>query len=101
VLDDQAQHIAYIINTINERGLHYAQPTAEAEAEWVATIRKLAVGNIEFFEACTPGYYNNEGHIASRGGGLNGETYAPGANAFNRMLAAWREQGDLEGLETA
>jgi cyclohexanone monooxygenase len=50
-------------------------------------------------EDCTPGDYNNEGQLASRGGGLNGEAYAPGANAFNALLAQWRATGDLEGLE--
>jgi cyclohexanone monooxygenase len=98
MLDDQAQHIAYIIDETMKRG-RYSQPTEEAEAEWVATIRSLARMNTDFFEACTPGYYNNEGQLASRGGGLNGEAYAPGANAFNALLAEWRAKGDLPGLE--
>ena len=34
-----------------------------------------------------------------RGAGLNGEAYSPGANAFNALIAKWREKGDLEGLE--
>jgi cyclohexanone monooxygenase len=99
VLDDQAQHVAYIIKSVNARGARYSEPSAEAEAAWVAEIRRLAVMNVAFFESCTPGYYNNEGHIASRGGGFNGEAYTPGINAFNALIAAWREKGDLEGLE--
>ncbi len=99
MLDDQAQHIAYIIKQVMERGARYSHPTAEAEAAWVAEIRRLAINNAAFFEACTPGYYNNEGNVAQRGGGLNGESYAPGANAFNALLAKWREGGKLEGLE--
>jgi len=98
VLDDQARHVAYVINEIMERGARFAHPTEEAEAEWVATIRKLAVGNTEFFEACTPGYYNNEGNVSARRG-LGAEAYAPGANAFNKVITAWREEGGLEGLE--
>jgi len=98
VLDDQAQHVAYIISEIDKRGYRYSNPTAEAEAEWVNTIRTLAVGNIAFFEACTPGYYNNEGKI-SEGGGINGESFAPGANAFNAILKAWREDANMAGLE--
>ena len=98
VLDDQAQHVAYIINEVMARGARYSQPTAEGEAEWVATIRSLAVMNRTFFEACTPGYYNNEGKVGERGG-LFTESYAPGANAFNELLAAWREKGDMAGLE--
>jgi len=98
MLDDQAQHIAYIINEVKSRGRH-SQPSKEAEAAWVATIRRLAISNAAFFEACTPGYYNNEGHLERRSGGLNGEAYAPGVNAFNALLADWRTRGDLEGLE--
>jgi len=98
VLDDQAQHVAYIINEVMARGAQYSQPTVEGEAEWVATIRSLAAMNRTFFEACTPGYYNNEGKVGERGG-LFTESYAPGANAFNEVLAAWRAKGDLAGLE--
>lgn len=43
------------------------------------------------------GDYNNEG--GGRSGGLTGQTYTPGINKFNALLEAWREQGDLEGLE--
>ncbi len=98
VLDDQAQHVAYLINEINARGAKYAQPTEEGEADWVSTIRQLAVANTAFFEACTPGYYNNEGDVSARRG-LGAEAYAPGANAFNRLLKEWREEGSLDGLE--
>jgi cyclohexanone monooxygenase len=99
MLDDQAQHIGYIIKQVMDRGARYAQPSAAAEAAWVGEIRRLAINNVAFFEECTPGYYNNEGKIAQRGGGLNNESYAPGVNAFNRLLAKWREDGALDGLE--
>ena len=97
MFDDQARHIAYIIKEVRDRGAVTVEPTAEAEEAWVEIIRKLAITNRAFQEACTPGYYNNEG--GERSGGLNGQTYTPGINRFNALLAAWREQGDLEGLE--
>jgi cyclohexanone monooxygenase len=85
-----------------KRGARYSQPTAEAEAAWVAEIRRLAVVAARFLESCTPGYYNNEGHFGEgRAAGLNGEAYAPGANAFNALIADWRAKGNLEGLEVA
>jgi cyclohexanone monooxygenase len=59
----------------------------------------LSVGNVEFLEACTPGYYNNKGKLGEPGKGFNSEVYAPGINEFNALLETWREQGDLEGLE--
>ena len=99
VLDDQAQHVAYVISEANRRGVGQVQPTIEAEQAWVDTIRSLSAMNVAFLDACTPGYYNNEGKIASEGGGIQGESYAPGANAFNALLAEWRESGDMAGLE--
>ena len=97
VLDDHAQHIGYIIKEVLDRGVSHIQPSQEAESGWVDTINSLAVNNQAYLEACTPGYYNNEGHI-SEGGGI-GQGYAPGANAFNALLAKWREKGTLEGME--
>jgi len=100
ILDDQAQHIAYLIKEVKARG-RYAQPTLEAESEWVATIRRLVVDNSAFFDSCTPSYYNNEGHMSERGGGLTSEAYGKGANAFNALLKEWRNEGTLQGLEIA
>ena len=98
VLDDHAQHIGYVIKEVLERGASQVQPSQEAENGWVETIRSLALDNQAYLDACTPGYYNNEGHV-TEGGGLMGQGYAPGVNAFNRLLAKWRDGGDLEGLE--
>ncbi len=99
VLDDQAQHIGYIIKQITDRGARYAHPTRQAEDEWVAEIKRLAVVAARFLSNCTPGYYNNEGHFEDGGDGLFGGVYAPGINAFNALMAKWREKNDLEGLE--
>ena len=63
-------------------------------------LNRLAVVAARFLAACTPGYYNNEGHFGEPGsGGLGAGAYAPGINAFNALMAKWREKGDLEGLE--
>jgi cyclohexanone monooxygenase len=97
MFDDQAQHIAYIIKEAKARGAVTVEPTVEAEEAWVEVIRSVAILNRDFQNACTPGYYNNEG--GERSGGLNGQTYTPGINKFNALLAEWRATGDLEGLE--
>jgi len=99
MFDDQARHIAYIINEVRTRGAKAVQPTAEGEAEWVDEVRRLAVTSNAFIESCTPGYYNNEGQFDKTVGSLIGTAYAPGANAFNALLAQWRADGDLAGLE--
>lgn len=97
MFDDQARHVAYIIKEVKARGATTVQPTAEAEEAWVEVIRSVAILNRDFQNACTPGYYNNEG--GERSGGLNGQTYTPGINKFNALLAEWRDEGDLKGLE--
>ena len=98
MFDDQARHIAYIIDEVSKRGRKVAEVSAAAEDEWVAEIQRLSFGNREFLESCTPGYYNNEGHLDDPSKGLLSQAYAPGINAFNALLAEWREEGDLEGF---
>ena len=97
MLDDQAQHIGYIIKQVMDRGARYAQPSAAAEAAWVGEIRRLAINNVAFFEECTPGYYNNEGKPGERSG-QNG-FYGGGSEAFFKLLREWRAAGTLAGLE--
>jgi cyclohexanone monooxygenase len=99
MFDDQAKHVAYIVDEVSKRGKKVAEVTSEAEDSWIAEIRRLSIGNLEFQEACTPGYYNNEGKLGEPGKGFGSEVYAPGINEFNALLETWREQGDLEGLE--
>jgi cyclohexanone monooxygenase len=98
MFDDQARHIAFIIDEVQQRGHRVAEVTPEAEQAWIDEIHRLAVSNREFFEACTPGYYNNEGQVDRPEGSLTSETYAPGINAFNALLAEWRDDGRLEGF---
>ena len=99
MFDDQARHIAYIVDEVNKRGQQVAEVTEEAEDEWVAEIKRLAVSARDFLESCTPGYYNNEGNLDEPGKGIAMQVYAPGINVFNALLAQWREQGELEGFE--
>ncbi len=98
MFDDQAMHVAYVVDEVKRRGKQVAEVTAEAEDRWVAEIVSLAgMGATAFLEQCTPGYYNREGKGTQ--GNMRNSAYAPGINAFNALLAKWREQGDMEGME--
>jgi cyclohexanone monooxygenase len=100
MFDDQARHAAYIIDEVTKRGKRLAEVTPNAEASWVGEIRRLAINNRAYQEACTPGYYNNEGKLGdSESTGIGSEIYTPGINAFNALLAEWREKGNLEGMD--
>ena len=61
------------------------------------TIETLARNNLAFLEACTPGYYNNEGRPAERS--VRNSSYGAGPVAFVKVLEDWRAAGDLAGLE--
>ena len=98
MFDDQAMHVAYVVDEVKRRGKQVAEVTAEAEERWVAEIVSLAgMGAAAFLEQCTPGYYNREGKGTQ--GNMQNSAYAPGINAFNALLAQWREQGDMQGME--
>jgi cyclohexanone monooxygenase len=59
----------------------------------------------DFVRECTPSYFNNEGQEVVNEKGekkfrsYTGEPYGPGWYAFEKLLADWREQGDMAGLE--
>jgi cyclohexanone monooxygenase len=96
MFDDQAVHVGYIIQEVGKRGKTTVEVTAEAEQAWVDQIVALAgTGASAFLEECTPGYYNREGQGSTT---MQNSPYAPGINAFNSLLAAWRDKGDLEGM---
>jgi cation diffusion facilitator CzcD-associated flavoprotein CzcO len=97
MLDEQAQHITDLIRHAKSLEARCIEPTEEAEAEWVATIKEKAMNNREFLEACTPGYYNNEG-MPAQGTGLAGELYGGGSVEFHEIIRKWRTDGEMKGM---
>ena len=101
MFDDQAIHVSYIVNEVLDRGATCVEVTEDAEAAWVEEIIKRAgTGATAFLEECTPGYYNREGTVG-RGANQQNSPYAPGINAFNALLASWRDQGNLDGMSVS
>jgi cyclohexanone monooxygenase len=96
MLDEQVNHITYIIEEAMKRGATVAEVNPEAERAWDTEVRSLARVNREYLEACTPGFYNNEGHLR---GGIAAQAYSPGIRAFNELIARWREEGRLAGYD--
>jgi cyclohexanone monooxygenase len=96
MLSEQTKHLAYIIGHAMENGIRSVEASPEAEAAWVQTIIGLSRLALEFFEECTPGYYNNEGKPGERNG-QNG-FFGGGPVVFFKILEDWRAKGDLEGL---
>jgi len=102
--NQQCGHIAYIISEALSRGASSVEPTLDAQNAWIEHLRATAIDNTEFVQDCTPGYFNNEGEAQTDDTGNHkyrfylGEPYGPGWAAFQDMMLAWRENGELEGL---
>jgi cyclohexanone monooxygenase len=98
MLSEQARHIAYLIAESRRRGATVVEASEAAEAQWQVEMERMAMATQDFFEACTPGYYNNEGRL-SESGGLFSSVYGGGSEAFFAILRDWREAGTMEGVE--
>ena len=97
MIDEQARHCAYILEHAFANDVRVVEASDAAEQAWVDTIVRLAVNNQKFLEACTPGYYNNEGKPGDRS--VRNGSYGNGAIEFIKVLDAWRAAGTLDGLE--
>ena len=73
-----------------------ARRLAVVEGERVNTIVRLGERQRAFVEACTPGYYNNEGVLDDKA--ASNALYGDGPVAFIKLLEDWRNSGKLPGL---
>jgi cyclohexanone monooxygenase len=95
--NEQAKHIAYIIEHALAENIQALEVSAEAESEWVERVVQLADDGSGFSEQCTPGYYNNEG-MPGKTSRQNGFFFGtPGE--FVKILEGWRADGRMKGLE--
>ena len=95
-LDENAMQTAYILGELKKRGATRVDASEKAEAAWINTIKRVARQTEEFQKSCTPGYYNNEGHVEFES---QNTFYGGGPIEFFNLMQKWREAGDLKGLE--
>ena len=97
MLDEQSKHLAHVLDHAQREGITRIEASQQAEDAWVQTIVDMAQYNVKFLEACTPGYYNNEGRPAERT--VRNGSFGAGSPAFIRVLEQWRAEGSFAGLE--
>jgi hypothetical protein len=97
ILEENADHLAYIVRAVTEAGARGFAVSQRAEDDWVATILEKARYDEEFQRSCTPGRFNNEGKPDQRLR-LNA-AYGGGPMAFFGLLEQWRQAGSLPGLD--
>jgi cyclohexanone monooxygenase len=96
MLNEQAKHLAYIVRRGLDEGAATVEASAEAEQAWIEQCIQKARQTGDFFENCTPGYYNNEGKPGERS--AQDGFYGGGSPEFIRILEQWRAEGKLAGL---
>jgi len=96
-LNEQADHVAYMVSEVRTRGREVLEPTVEAEEAYVQEVRSLARLGQRFYMECTPGYYNSEGQVGNRSGFFS-DMYGAGPLRFFDVLKGWRADGQLAGL---
>lgn len=95
-LDENSINAAYLLAELKKRGMTRVEASAAAEEGWVQTVIRKARLTENFQKSCTPGYYNNEGHVEFK---PQNTFYGGGPIEFFRLMKAWRERNKLEGLE--
>ena len=95
-IDESAQHIGYILGQCKRSGVRAVEATKDAENEWVEHIIAVARFGADFQEACTPGYYNNEGQPNPKS--VQNGPYGKGSRPYFRITKAWRDEGSMSGL---
>lgn len=96
-MDEQAQHICYIVKECAAGNINTVEATAAAENAWVEEIIGMSRFSQEFLESCTPGYYNNEGQPNPKS--IQNGSYGAGPDAFFAKIKQWRDEGTMEGLD--
>jgi cation diffusion facilitator CzcD-associated flavoprotein CzcO len=96
-LTEAGKTIALIIRAAQDRGAKEVEVTSEAQKTWVDLLLtgpgRMMIGSPD----CTPGYYNNEGHV-EEGGGFIGSAYGGGPIEFFDIVRKWREEERMRGL---
>ena len=95
-LDEQSIHLAHILTNAKKRGATLIEASEVAEKQWVETIIEKSRLTADFQSQCTPGYYNNEGHVNVK---PQNSTYGGGPIEFFALMKKWRSNNKLEGLE--
>ena len=95
---ERGKTITAIVRHALETGADEVEVTEEAEKAWLARLEgsERSFGNDP---DCTPGYYNNEGQLASPAARRGMLGFPEGPMAYFQYIAEWRTNGEFAGLE--
>ena len=96
MLDEQAKHIAHIVERAFAKDADIVEATEAAETDWSDEMTRSPFALFAFLAQCTPSYYNNEG--APDTINIRNGPYGGGGAKYLELLEAWRNQDHLQGL---
>jgi cation diffusion facilitator CzcD-associated flavoprotein CzcO len=97
-LQEQAKHVACTLSEMRKRGASLVEPSLKAVEDYVAEVKPMSRMQLKFWIDCTPSYMNGEGE-RDNPHGFYANAHPAGTIDFYKMLAAWRSQAELKGLE--
>ncbi len=98
ILDEQAQHAAYILAQASDRGASTVEPEEAAIEAYIEEVQPTSISQLKFWVDCTPSYMNGEGDNEDPNG-FFANLHPAGTVGFYNKLRAWRVEGSLQGLE--
>lgn len=96
---EQTKHLGHLVAEAGHRE-NVVEATVEGEAEYVDTVlagTAEGTGRRAFLNACTPGWYNNEGNMSDPNA-IEAGHYPDGGNALFDLLEEWRSRKEYEGV---
>ena len=92
----QGEHAAWVIAESMKRGAKVAEVTAKGEATYCQHFAEIEIDTSGFQAECTPSYFTNEGQKNAPFQLFR--AYGHGWDAWLKLLADWREQGNFAGM---
>jgi cyclohexanone monooxygenase len=97
MLQEQVDHLIYIIKRCIDEGKTTVEANAQAESQWQDVIGTVNEARRPFQESCTPGYFNADGRPEDKRSAIGSGIYFPSTQFFD-LWAKMREAGDFAGL---
>ena len=89
---------AWQCKVLRDAGFTVEEGLGSLKTAFRATVASGKPGpRIAFHASCTPGYYNHEGQVDEAL--ARHEYYVGGPMAYDQMLADWRAEGSMKGLD--
>jgi len=97
-LTETSKHCAAIVRMCLDEGISQIEPSAEAEEDWFNVLMSKVMGVGMYNASCTPGYLNREQQAGDMKA-ARAASFMGSVEEYADHLIAWREAGDLEGVE--